>query len=155
MCVPWTHPAHHPYQDRARQKQETGGEVVRFALVHTRAPPPIFPQIFQKKCNNVKRKLGLYSPNLPFRVVLMDNLSKTIPEWAINLRQCRQAQGYTQEGFGRFFDVSGMAVSYWESGRTEPPARALVWILLARGVIPKGSIVDDTLPPITNTSVHD
>jgi transcriptional regulator with XRE-family HTH domain len=76
----------------------------------------------------------------------MLHTGKTLPEWAVKLKKYRKTNGYTQEEFGAYFDVTGMAVSYWEAGRTEPPAKVFVWILLAAGVVSRDSIVDDTLP---------
>jgi transcriptional regulator with XRE-family HTH domain len=76
----------------------------------------------------------------------MLHTGKTLPQWAINLKKYRKANGYTQEEFGAYFGVTGMAVSYWERDEVEAPGKVLVWVLMAAGVIPKGSIIDDSLP---------
>ena len=67
-------------------------------------------------------------------------LMKPLPPWAENLRKYRKGSGLSQARFGKMFGVTAMAVSYWESGRTEPPASVLVWLLIAAGVLSRSSL---------------
>ena len=54
-----------------------------------------------------------------------------LPEWAIKIKQLRVKLKLTQREFGRLFDVSQVAVSWWESGINEPPASVFMKIIKA------------------------
>lgn len=65
----------------------------------------------------------------------MTNAGDNTPEWAKSLKKCRKEADLSQAEFGDKFGVSAMAVSYWESGTNEPPAKVLFWILEASGAV--------------------
>jgi transcriptional regulator with XRE-family HTH domain len=70
----------------------------------------------------------------------MQHTGSTLPQWAKNLKEYRKKQGLNQAEFGEMWGVTAMAVSYWEAGRTEPPARVLTWMLVESGVVSRASV---------------
>ncbi len=52
--------------------------------------------------------------------------TQALPEWAVLIKRFRGLQGLTQEQFAAKYNVTQVAVSYWESGRNEPPAELLM-----------------------------
>jgi transcriptional regulator with XRE-family HTH domain len=46
------------------------------------------------------------------------------PLWAVRVERLRNGLGLSQTEFARKLDVSAMAVSRWERGVNEPPARS-------------------------------
>jgi transcriptional regulator with XRE-family HTH domain len=58
------------------------------------------------------------------------NTQATLPIWAVKIKARRIFLGESQEKFGARFNVSKMAVSKWETGKSEPGADVLVWVLM-------------------------
>lgn len=58
--------------------------------------------------------------------------TQPLPEWAVKIKQLREKLGESQEVFGARFGVTKMAVSYWESGRADPPASAVMFALTGK-----------------------
>jgi DNA-binding transcriptional regulator YiaG len=52
-----------------------------------------------------------------------------LPVWAVRIKARRDKLQETQAQFGARWGVGKMAVSKWESGKSEPPADVLVWVL--------------------------
>ncbi len=48
------------------------------------------------------------------------------PEWAARIEKLRNKLGLSQTEFAKKLDVSAMAVSRWERGINEPPARSYI-----------------------------
>lgn len=48
------------------------------------------------------------------------------PEWAVRIERFRGKLGLSQTEFARKLDVSAMAVSRWERGVNEPPAKCYI-----------------------------
>lgn len=65
---------------------------------------------------------------------------------AENIRRLREAHDMTQEEFGKIADVSSMAVSQWENGRSVPRMGA-IQSLADYFHVSKGDILDDETRP--------
>lgn len=53
----------------------------------------------------------------------------TVPDWSRLIRQKRKELGENQTQFGARFGVSYVAVSDWERGVNDAPARVLWWLV--------------------------
>ena len=60
---------------------------------------------------------------------MTDITQAELPIWAVKIKARRLFLDETQTEFGGRWGVGKMAVSQWESGRSEPPADVLVWVL--------------------------
>ena len=56
----------------------------------------------------------------------MLNKSQTKPEWAVLIKALRKHYKETQTEFAVRFNVTQVAVHYWEIGTYEPPADVLL-----------------------------
>ena len=52
--------------------------------------------------------------------------TRALPEWAIVIKRFRGLQGLTQQEFADKYNVTQVTVSYWERGRSRPPAEILM-----------------------------
>lgn len=52
--------------------------------------------------------------------------TQALPEWAVVIKRFRGLQGLTQVEFAEQYGVTQAAVSFWESGQSEPPAELLM-----------------------------
>lgn len=50
-------------------------------------------------------------------------------KWWEKMKRLREAAGESQEEFAARWGASKMAVSYWERGIYEPPAKVLIWVM--------------------------
>lgn len=62
-----------------------------------------------------------------FTMVLTQAIKQT-PRWHTLIKQHRKRLEESKAAFGRRFGVSGQAVHYWETGKTDPPGDVTWWI---------------------------
>jgi DNA-binding transcriptional regulator YiaG len=59
------------------------------------------------------------------RFIIQD---KQTPHWDTLIRQKRAQMKLSKAAFGRLFGVSGQAVLYWETGKTQAPYAVTWWL---------------------------
>ena len=56
-------------------------------------------------------------------------LNSTVSE---TVRETRKAKAMSLQDFGNAIGISGMAVSYWETGKRDPSLEQVAWMLASR-----------------------